>query len=897
MFTTLAVNSILHAAAAAPPAHCDGQWSAAPGGTPSANSVDGPVLGNGALAVAVSHELGRPDSRGDTNTSTLLFWIDRNDAWVPATGDISCCGYDMDGAGGRTLGFLSLAVPKTAGAAAFRATQHIANGTVITAAGTDHGGTLRTASFVARGSDVLVTEVWWDVPASPAAPPPLLLEIVNEPTGCEGWTQGCYCHVLKQNKSQMSSSKQIGHPYQNVASSTIGRRHLYKAAWATAIVTPPTPPPTPPHCPPPTPPTPPSVCFFHDSDCCNCLGATSLGTDWPGPCVMLNVTLPSPYNGLINPHSCVPSSWWKQFESRYPVAHSCTSCSDDKTCPHIPHGGGPRQFALSPDGSKITVVTAVLSNFDPDYLPAEARDPNVYPDPTAPAQQLARNVSNLKVLAELRASTTAWWGEYWEKSSVSLPSAPAMENQWYRALYVLASSHRTDITPFSVAPGIVWPKTTDAPSFRGAFTMNYNQEALYYGIHAANHAEIGTPFYNAMLQYIPRGRKDAETQFQCPGINMECEIFHWGQTVSGLGDQGQRSNAALAAVPMANHWLWNRDVEWLNATGWPFLDEVAQFWECYLQKGFNYPGTPNGSYSSVNDCLGELCCETNDSPGYPSLHFSDPEVVDVNPHITLALLRFLFPVFVDATEALGIEPERRKLWQHLHSNLAPLPLAYNVSGNKTVFGDVLGSKVYSATLNIYLGWPGYDDALTTDATLRQTLKNTLDVLPVFFAWPQYPAARVRLQDYATQANATWNTLIGTMDRISANGLQKGQGVDGTMAGGLGIVNELLLQTHTGVIELFPQVPPGQPASFTNLRGRGAFLVSASMAAGTRDQIDDVAIVSEMGGAVTLRSPWASHPSVSVVASSSGAAVAVRSAGNGVFSWDTKPGLTYAVAPK
>ena len=118
-----------------------------------------------------------------------------------------------------------------------------------------------------------------------------------------------------------------------------------------------------------------------------------------------------------------------------------------------------------------------------------------------------------------------------------------------------------------------------------------------------------------------------------------------------------------------------------------------------------------------------------------------------------------------------------------------------------------------------------------------------------------------------------------------------------MNGGLSIVNELLLQTHTGVIELFPQVPPGQSASFTKLRGRGAFLVSASMAAGDRERIDDVTIVSEMGGLVALRSPWTSHPSVSVVVSSSGAAVEVRSAGDGVFSWDTKPGVTYAVAPK
>ena len=209
-----------------------------------------------------------------------------------------------------------------------------------------------------------------------------------------------------------------------------------------------------------------------------------------------------------------------------------------------------------------------------------------------------------------------------------------------------------------------------------------NQEALYYGIYSANHAELGGPYYNAMLQYIPRGRKDALSYWQCPGINMDCEIFHWGQSTSGVGDQGQRSNSALAAVPLANHWLWTRDVAWLNRTGWPYLDEVALFFECYLQQfGQDYPGTPTGTFSSVNDCFNELCS-------------SDPAIVNVNPHITIALLRFLLPVFGDAAGALGIEPERRALWQHLHGHLAALPLTNVTTADgtaATIFGGVMGS--------------------------------------------------------------------------------------------------------------------------------------------------------------------------------------------------------------
>ena len=168
MLAALMLGNVLHTAGhTEPPAHCDGRWSGVPGGVPSNNCPGSPVLGNGALAVAVSATA--PSSF--TNTSTLVFHIDRNDAWVPATGDISCCGYDMNGAGGRTLGLVSLAFITGNAAGRFEATQHIANGTVVTAASTDHGGTLRTASFVARGSDVLVTEVWWDVPASPAPQP------------------------------------------------------------------------------------------------------------------------------------------------------------------------------------------------------------------------------------------------------------------------------------------------------------------------------------------------------------------------------------------------------------------------------------------------------------------------------------------------------------------------------------------------------------------------------------------------------------------------------------------------------------------------------------------------------------------------------------------------------
>ena len=69
------------------------------------------------------------DDGGVAEGGTLVFRLDRNDAWVPATGDISCCGYDVEGAGARTVGAVTL---RFEGAKGFEASQVITNATVYT---------------------------------------------------------------------------------------------------------------------------------------------------------------------------------------------------------------------------------------------------------------------------------------------------------------------------------------------------------------------------------------------------------------------------------------------------------------------------------------------------------------------------------------------------------------------------------------------------------------------------------------------------------------------------------------------------------------------------------------------------------------------------------------------
>ena len=67
------------------------------------------------------------------------------------------------------------------------------------------------------------------------------------------------------------------------------------------------------------------------------------------------------------------------------------------------------------------------------------------------------------------------------------------------------------------------------------------------------------------------------------------------------------------------------------------------------------------------------------------------------------------------------------------------------------------------------------------------------------------------------------------------------------------VQEMLLQSHSGVIRVFPAIPSDwKDVSFDKLRAIGAFVVSASLENG---DVSLVKVVSEKGGLLRLVNPF------------------------------------------
>lgn len=84
-----------------------------------------------------------------------------------------------------------------------------------------------------------------------------------------------------------------------------------------------------------------------------------------------------------------------------------------------------------------------------------------------------------------------------------------------------------------------------------------------------------------------------------------------------------------------------------------------------------------------------------------------------------------------------------------------------------------------------------------------------------------------------------------IDRGGGGGIETCSTVTATL-------NEMLLQSHQGVIRVFPAWPKDKDARFENLRAHGAFLVTATVKDGN---VRSVRIVSERGAPCTMRNPW------------------------------------------
>jgi len=106
------------------------------------------------------------------------------------------------------------------------------------------------------------------------------------------------------------------------------------------------------------------------------------------------------------------------------------------------------------------------------------------------------------------------------------------------------------------------------------------------------------------------------------------------------------------------------------------------------------------------------------------------------------------------------------------------------------------------------------------------------------------------------------------------------------------VNEMLFQSHQGLLRFFPVWDMTKDAAFSQLRGYGAFLASAELEQGV---VKNVSLYSEKGRPCKVLCPW--KTGMTILKNKIAIAGEVQESKEGlIYSFETETGTAYQLLP-
>ncbi|MBP7429779.1 MAG: glycoside hydrolase N-terminal domain-containing protein [Candidatus Hydrogenedentes bacterium] len=449
----------------------------------------------------------------------------------------------------------------------------------------------------------------------------------------------------------------------------------------------------------------------------------------------------------------------------------------------------------------------------------------------------------------LRQEHLDWWKAFWDRTWLRVPNA-RIERQWYLDRYKLGAAARPDAPPVSLQG----PWTADdgkLPPWKGDYHHDLNTQMTYWPCYSGNRLEAARGFVDWLWDHRENCRAWTRKFFDLPGLAVPMTTdLHCNQ----IGGWRQYTHSAMMGSWLAQHvywqWKFSGDPDFLRERAYPYARECAVFVEAVTRE---------------RDANGLRTLPLSSSP-----EFYDNKPEAWFPTITnhdLALCRWLLTATAEMADTVG-EKEDAAHWRGV---LAEFPELFRDQNGALLLAEnhplPFSHRHHSHLMAIYplglVDWAnGEEDRRTMLASLAELDKFGPGGWVGFgYTWLASLAARARDGERAARALDIFAEAFVLRNSFNANGDQTGKGYSNftyrpftleTNCSNASALQEMLLQSHTGVIEVFPAIPADwDDVAFHHLRAQGGFLVSAEKRAG---KLVSLTIESERGGPARVRIP-------------------------------------------
>ena len=374
-----------------------------------------------------------------------------------------------------------------------------------------------------------------------------------------------------------------------------------------------------------------------------------------------------------------------------------------------------------------------------------------------------------------------------------------------------------------------------------------------WGLYSSNRASLASASYPVILQWLPRSIFSA-AYMNCSRISSyypsHIAAFGLPASVGPAGDLGLKYLAGFLSLNLIAHYEYTRDERLLRDTLYPWLRLQMNWYEWLLVK----QALPDGGYRYVDpdDCNLEVCSS------------SKGQISALNGAEPLAIIRRVMTATVAFAQQLGVDHSSLPHWQDMLQHWSAYPTAQVRYGGVNITVFAYSEDASSASTpdfhdgtgqwNTLLMFPCEDVGLHSAPALVSSSLATLtwmgfegeNSFPFIFpaaARVGYPAELILAAYSAALASVFPSWVV----------YEYGGGLE--TAGSIEGVNSLLLQSNEFALALFPVWPANRSAAFTELRAKGAFLLSAAYSAEAASAVSAVLVHSEAGLACSLLDPW------------------------------------------